>query len=104
MAETQNYGTGRRKSSAARVFIKPGSGNIVINQRSLEQYFGRETARMVVRQPLQTVDMVEIREEVRRVNAVRGVQLHVIYVGAYGGKDFRKLAEENGGVFVAVGG
>ena len=58
MAEqNQNYGTGRRKSSAARVFIKPGSGNITINKRSLDQYFGRETARMVVRQPLQTVDM-----------------------------------------------
>jgi len=59
MAENQYYGTGRRKSSAARVFIKPGSGKIVINQRSLEQYFGRETARMVVRQPLELVDMVE---------------------------------------------
>ena len=59
MAENQYYGTGRRKSSAARVFIKPGNGNIVINQRSLEQYFGRETARMVVRQPLELVDMVE---------------------------------------------
>ncbi len=47
------------KSSAARVFIKPGNGKIVINQRSLEQYFGRETARMVVRQPLELVDMVE---------------------------------------------
>lgn len=45
MAENQYYGTGRRKSSAARVFIKPGNGKIVINQRSLEQYFGRETAR-----------------------------------------------------------
>ena len=43
----------------ARVFIKPGNGKIVINQRSLEQYFGRETARMVVRQPLELVDMVE---------------------------------------------
>lgn len=59
MAENQYYGTGRRKSSAARVFIKPGNGKIVINQRSLEQYFGRETARMVVRQPLELVDMVE---------------------------------------------
>ncbi len=59
MAENQYYGTGRRKSSAARVFIKPGNGKIVINQRSLEQYFGRETARMVVRQPLKLVDMVE---------------------------------------------
>lgn len=59
MAENQYYGTGRRKSSAARVFIKPGSGNIVINQRSLEQYFGRETARMVVRQPLELTETVE---------------------------------------------
>ena len=59
MAENLYYGTGRRKSSAARVFIKPGNGKIVINQRSLEQYFGRETARMVVRQPLELVDMVE---------------------------------------------
>lgn len=59
MAENQYYGTGRRKSSAARVFIKPGNGKIVINQRSLEQYFGRETARMVVRQPLELVEMTE---------------------------------------------
>ena len=59
MAENQYYGTGRRKSSSARVFIKPGSGKIVINQRSLDQYFGRPTARMVVRQPLELVEMSE---------------------------------------------
>ncbi|WP_445401360.1 30S ribosomal protein S9 [Zobellella sp. An-6] len=59
MAETQYYGTGRRKSSTARVFVKPGSGNIVINKRSLDQYFGRETARMVVRQPLELVELTE---------------------------------------------
>ncbi|ENY72888.1 30S ribosomal protein S9 [Aeromonas diversa] len=59
MAENQYYGTGRRKSSTARVFIKAGSGNIVINHRSLEQYFGRPTARMVVRQPLELVEMTE---------------------------------------------
>ncbi|ODQ00355.1 MULTISPECIES: 30S ribosomal protein S9 [Salinivibrio] len=58
MAE-QYYGTGRRKSSAARVFIKPGSGNIEINKRSLDTYFGRETARMVVRQPLELVEMID---------------------------------------------
>lgn len=52
-----NYGTGRRKTSTARVFIKPGSGNIEVNNRSLEEYFGRETARMVVRQPLELVEM-----------------------------------------------
>lgn len=59
MADNQYYGTGRRKSSAARVFIKAGSGNIVINQRSLEQYFGRDTARMVVMQPLELVEMTD---------------------------------------------
>ncbi len=55
----QYYGTGRRKSSSARVFLRPGTGNIVINKRSLEEYFGRETARMVVRQALEQVDMTE---------------------------------------------
>ena len=59
MAENQYYGTGRRKSSTARVFVKPGKGNIVINKRSLEEYFGRPTARMVVRQPLDLVEMTE---------------------------------------------
>ncbi len=50
-----NYGTGRRKSSSARVFLRPGSGRIMINGRTLEDYFGRETAQMVVRQPLELV-------------------------------------------------
>lgn len=59
MADTHYYSTGRRKSSSARVFLKPGSGNITINQRPLDQYFGRETARMVVRQPLQLVEQVD---------------------------------------------
>lgn len=54
-----NYGTGRRKTSTARVFIKPGSGNININGRALDQYFGRETARMVVRQPLELVESID---------------------------------------------
>ncbi|MEW9823788.1 MAG: 30S ribosomal protein S9 [Candidatus Symbiodolus clandestinus] len=53
------YGTGRRKSAAARVFIKPGTGNITINQCSLEQYFGRETSRMVVCQPLNLIDKLQ---------------------------------------------
>ena len=53
MAATQNYGTGRRKSSAARVFLKPGKGAIVVNGKPLDQFFGRETARMIVRQPLE---------------------------------------------------
>jgi small subunit ribosomal protein S9 len=59
MAQNQYYGTGRRKSSTARVFLKAGTGNIVINQRALTEYFGRETACMVVKQPLELVDMVE---------------------------------------------
>ena len=53
MAITQNYGTGRRKSSTARVFLRKGSGNITINDRPIDEFFGRETARMIVRQPLE---------------------------------------------------
>jgi small subunit ribosomal protein S9 len=59
MAETNNICTGRRKSSAARVYLVPGKGEITINKRSIENYFGRETARMVVRQPLEAVDMLQ---------------------------------------------
>ena len=59
MAENQNYGTGRRKSSSARVFIKPGNGKITINQREIDVYFGRETSRMIVRQPLELVELTE---------------------------------------------
>jgi small subunit ribosomal protein S9 len=58
MLET-HYATGRRKSSAARVFLTTGSGQITVNGRPLDGFFGRETARMVVRQPLETVDMLE---------------------------------------------
>lgn len=57
-AETY-YSTGRRKSSSARVFLTKGTGNIVINNRTLDQYFGRETGRMIVRQPLETINMTE---------------------------------------------
>lgn len=59
MAENQYYGTGRRKSSTARVFLRPGSGNITVNKRPLDVFFGRETARMVVRQPLELVEMAD---------------------------------------------
>ncbi|MDA8580819.1 MAG: 30S ribosomal protein S9 [Litorivicinaceae bacterium] len=59
MATTQNYGTGRRKTSTARVFLRPGSGQITINGKALDEYFGRQTSRMVVRQPLQLVEMAE---------------------------------------------
>ena len=56
MPATYDYGTGRRKTSTARVFLRPGSGNILVNNHPLDEYFGRETARMIVRQPLEVVD------------------------------------------------
>lgn len=56
---TQYYGTGRRKSSSARVFLRPGTGKIVVNKRPLDEYFGRQTARMIVRQPLVLTENVE---------------------------------------------
>jgi small subunit ribosomal protein S9 len=59
MSATQYYGTGRRKTSTARVFIKSGGGNITVNKRSLDQYFGREVARMIVRQPLELVELAD---------------------------------------------
>lgn len=59
MSANQNYGTGRRKSSKARVFLRPGTGKIVINKRSIEEYFGRETSRMIVRQPLELTENIE---------------------------------------------
>lgn len=57
MADTQYYGTGRRKSSSARVFMKMGSGAITINKLSIDEYFGRETSRMVVKQSLDAAEM-----------------------------------------------
>lgn len=57
MAQEQYYGTGRRKTSTARVFLRPGSGNIVVNGKPLDQYFGRKTAQMIVRQPLEKLEM-----------------------------------------------
>lgn len=57
MAEQVYYATGRRKTSAARVYLQRGSGTITVNDRELNSYFGRETARMVVRQPLEAVSM-----------------------------------------------
>jgi small subunit ribosomal protein S9 len=59
MSATQYYGTGRRKTSSARVFLKAGTGAISVNDRTLDQYFGREVARMIVRQPLELVEMSE---------------------------------------------
>jgi small subunit ribosomal protein S9 len=59
MAEQQYYGTGRRKTSSARVYLRNGAGRITINKKPLEEYFGRETSRMVVRQPLELVEAVD---------------------------------------------
>ena len=68
MALNQNYGTGRRKTSAARVFVSSGTGNITVNNQPLDRYFGRQTARMIVRQPLEVAevaDKVDIKVTVR---------------------------------------
>jgi len=59
MAVTQNYGTGRRKSAIARVYTKSGTGQIVINNKPLEVYFGRKTDRMIVRQPLELLEVAD---------------------------------------------
>ena len=59
MATQQNYGTGRRKSSTARVFLRSGSGKIVVNGKPVDEFFGRETSRMIVRQPLVVSQMGE---------------------------------------------
>jgi small subunit ribosomal protein S9 len=68
MAVSQYYGTGRRKTSTARVFLRPGTGSIVVNKKSLDVYFGRETARMVVRQPL------ELTENLGKFDVIVNVQ------------------------------
>lgn len=57
MSDTQFYGTGRRKTSTARVFLTAGSGEIMVNDRPLDRFFGRQTARMIVRQPLDLTNM-----------------------------------------------
>lgn len=57
MADTQHYGTGRRKTSTARVFIKPGKGDITVNKKPLDIFFGRKTAQMIVRQPLELTSL-----------------------------------------------
>ena len=57
MSAQENYGTGRRKTAAARVYLRPGTGNITVNDKPLDDFFGRKTARMIVRQALQVVNM-----------------------------------------------
>ena len=68
-AKQNYYGTGRRKTSTARVHIRPGTGNIVINQHTLEEYFGRKTSRMIVRQPL---EVTHLQDKFDVVVTVRG--------------------------------
>ena len=58
-ATVQYYGTGRRKDSVARVYLRPGKGNIVVNKRPLEEYFGRDTLKMILRQPLEITDSLQ---------------------------------------------
>ena len=55
--QSTNYGTGRRKTATARVYMKPGTGKITVNDRNLDEFFGRETGRMIVRQPLEAVQL-----------------------------------------------
>lgn len=59
MSNTQYYGTGRRKTSTARVFLTEGAGDILVNNRTLEQFFGRKTAQMIVRQPLELMNLTD---------------------------------------------
>ena len=59
MSQTQFYGTGRRKTSTARVYMTPGSGEIKVNDRPLDRFFGRQTARMIVRQPLELMNLTD---------------------------------------------
>ena len=68
MAQSYNYGTGRRKTSSARVFVAPGNGTITVNDRPLDEFFGRVTSRMIVRQALEVTDMgdkVDVKVNVR---------------------------------------
>src|SRR5512136_32391 len=58
MAATSYYGTGKRKSSIARVWLRPGSGKITVNAKSLDEYFGRETSKMIVKQPLELTETI----------------------------------------------
>ena len=72
MATQQYYGTGRRKSSKARVYLSKGKGDITVNDRPIDEFFGRETAVMIVRQPLETVVQVRSKTVSPRVNHARG--------------------------------
>lgn len=69
MSTTQYYGTGRRKTATARVFLTRGTGNITINKRTLDNFFGREVARMIVQQPL---ELVELKDKLDVMVSVKG--------------------------------
>jgi small subunit ribosomal protein S9 len=66
--QQSHYGTGRRKTATARVYLKPGSGRITVNERTLDHFFGRETGRMIVRQPLEAVKLVSKFDITVKVN------------------------------------
>ncbi|MFO7276316.1 MAG: 30S ribosomal protein S9 [Pseudomonadota bacterium] len=68
MALIQHYGTGRRKTATARVYLRPGTGKITVNDRPLEEFFGRETGRMIVRQPLEAVQLADRFDVMVRVS------------------------------------
>ena len=68
MIDQYHYGTGRRKSAVARVFIRPGKGAFVVNDKPVDRYFGRETGRMVVRQPLVLTDKLNAFDVMVNVN------------------------------------
>lgn len=108
------YGTGRRKSSTARVFLKPGTGKITVNTRELDEYFGRETARMVILQPFEAVNLLEkfdVKATVRgggtsgQAGAIRlGIARALVQSDEEGAEDgvssgpqsFRRLLREKG--------
>lgn len=93
------YGTGRRKTSTARVFLKPGKGTITINDRNLDEYFGRETARMIVRQPLEATSLqtkfdISVTVDGGGINGQAGAIRHGISRALL---DYETDGEEEGG-------
>ena len=102
MANTKFYGTGRRKKSIARVYLVPGTGNITINKRSLDEYFGLETLKVIVRQPLaatETADKYDVNVNVKgggytgQAGAIRhGIARALLQVDA----DFRPVLKKAG--------
>ena len=102
MANTKFYGTGRRKSSIARVYLVPGTGNITINKRSLDEYFGLETLKVVVKQPLaltETADKFDVIVNVHgggytgQAGAIRhGISRALLQVDA----DYRPVLKKEG--------